>query len=82
MIVLRNACKQILTQTYQTSYEVANYKTKEALEELTDFTDEELRKTIYDLTDFSMLELGLMLREELEEAYDNIEIQTEEDENE
>lgn len=72
----------IYDNTASITYEVAKHKTRDALEELAGFTDEELRKTIYDLTDFSMLELGLMSREELEEAYDNIEIQTEEDEDE
>lgn len=72
----------IYDNTGSIAYDCNPHQSRDSLEELVGFTDEELRKTIYDLTDFSMLELGLMSREELEEAYANIEIQTEEDEDE
>lgn len=68
----------IYDNTASITYETASHKN--SLEELAQFGDEELRKIIYDLTDFSMLELGQMSREELEEAYDNIETEEDEDE--
>lgn len=46
-----------------------------SLDELARFSDEELRKIIYELTNYTMLELGLMSRDELEKAYDDIEVQ-------
>lgn len=42
-------------------------------EDLSHFSDEELRQTIYDLKDTTMLELGQMSREELEEEYERLE---------
>lgn len=68
----------IYDNTASIAYDTASHKN--SLEELAQFGDEELRKIIYDLTEFSMLELGQMSRAELEEAYDNIEIEEDEDE--
>lgn len=44
-------------------------------EDLSNLSDEELRKTIYDLGDYTFKELGAMSREELEEEYNNLEVE-------
>lgn len=47
-------------------------------DDLSDMSDEELRQTIYELEDTTMLRLGQMSREELEKEYDGIEVEMDE----
>lgn len=47
-------------------------------EDLSGMTDEQLRQTIYELEDTTMLRLGQMTREELEKEYDGIEVEMDE----
>lgn len=47
-------------------------------DDLSDMSDEELRQTIYELEDTTMLRLGQMSREELEKEYDGIEVDMDE----
>ena len=47
-------------------------------EDLSDMTDEELRRAIYERKDTAMLRLGRMDREELEKEYEGIEREADE----
>jgi hypothetical protein len=46
-------------------------------EDLSKFTNEDLRRTIYDFGKFTMVELGAMSRDELIEAYNDIDVPNE-----
>jgi hypothetical protein len=46
-------------------------------EDLSKFTNEDLRRTIYDFGKFTMVELGAMCREELIQAYNDIDVPSE-----